>query len=130
MKVHNYSENLAGAKLLENILESKLDNFEGRPLHEILNDNMISLYIEPGVSLVKESAIVATRVIFEKNLPDGQKIVGLGMKKQDILINDNDMFIDPSHYLIGKREDAKDRNIYGSEIYVWKMILFTDIKYI
>lgn len=101
--IGNGFETVTGPNNLISILESKLENFNNQKVYEILNDNLIKLYIEPGKALLDQAGVTLSKVNFVKNIDDNERIIGMDMKNHDILISNQDIFIDPIHFT--KKED-------------------------
>lgn len=95
LNIYNYFEEVVGYKFLEEILSAKLNKYQGRTIGEILSDNMIELYIEPGKSLLDGVGLNVAKVNYIKHTANDDILVGLDMKKSDLLIGDQEMFVDP-----------------------------------
>lgn len=95
LNIYNYYDEIVGEKFLDEILSSKLLKFQNRKIGDILSENMIELYIEPGRSLLDGAGINIARVNFVKENEKSDIIVGLDMKRSDLLIGEQEMFIDP-----------------------------------
>lgn len=95
LNIYNYYDEIVGAKFLNEILETKLSKFQGRAIGDILSENMIELYIEPGRSLLDGAGINIAKVNFVKQNENKDYIVGLDMKRSDLLIGEQEMFVDP-----------------------------------
>ena len=95
LNIYNYYDEIVGNKLLDEILSSKLSRFQNRKIGEILSENMIELYIEPGRSLLDGAGINIAKVNFVKETENHDYLVGLDMKRSDLLIGEQEMFVDP-----------------------------------
>lgn len=78
-------------KYLDSILTSTIN---GRIISEIINDYGLELWIEPGRSLLDNVGLNVSRVNFLKEV-DSKTLVGIEMNKNQMLISDNEIFIDP-----------------------------------
>lgn len=78
-------------KYLDSILSSEID---GRSISEIINDYGLELWIEPGRSLLDNVGLNISRVNFLKEV-DNKLLVGIEMNKNQMLLSDNEIFIDP-----------------------------------
>lgn len=95
LNIHDYYNEITGNQLLDEILSSRLTKFQNREIGEILSENMIELYIEPGCSLLDGAGINIAKVNFVKENENGDYLVGLDMKRSDLLIGEQEMFVDP-----------------------------------
>lgn len=106
LNIYNYYEDRVKEKLLEDILLTRLSKFQNRNIGEILSENMIELMIEPGRSLLDQIGINIARVVYTKKSSKGDFLVGIDMNKSNLLIGDQEMFIDP--ILISKDNGEKE----------------------
>ena len=107
-----YVTPIPGVYNLEKVLDSSLEDFGNRKVLDIIKENLIELYIEPGTAILDQTGIVVTKVNFVKELETGDKMVYLDMKSQDVIMGGGEMFLDPVHLISDdekqKREDAKE----------------------
>ncbi len=101
-----YDDNVKD-KYLDSILSSEID---GRIISEIINDYGLELWIEPGRSLLDNVGLNISRVNFIKEV-DSKTLVGIEMNKNQMLMGDNEIFIDP---IILNNEDKKDFFMIGN----------------
>ena len=111
LNIHNYYNEVFGSKLLDEILSSKLSKFQNREVGEILSENMIELYIEPGCSLLDGAGINIAKVNFVKENENGDYLVGLDMKRSDLLIGEQEMFVDPI-LISDSKEESNGRGVF------------------
>ena len=95
LNIYNYYDEVVGAKFLDDILNTRLTKYQDRKIGEILQENMISLYIEPGKALLDQVGINLAGITYTKKSENGNTLVGVDMKKSDLLIGDQEMFVDP-----------------------------------
>jgi len=88
---YDFYDKVVKDSYLDAILSSHID---GRMLSEIINDYGLELWIEPGRSLLDNAGITVSRVNFSKEV-DGKMLVGIELNKNQILMGDNEIFIDP-----------------------------------
>ena len=105
LNIYNYYDELVKEKFLDAILQTKLSKYQNRKISEILSENMIELYIEPGRSLLDNVGFNVAKVNFTKVDAKGNTLVGLDMKRSDLLIGEQEMFVDP--ILVSKDKDVK-----------------------
>lgn len=111
LNIHNYYNDVFGNKLLDEILSSKLSKFQNREVGEILSENMIELYIEPGCSLLDGAGINIAKVNFVKENENGDYLVGLDMKRSDLLIGEQEMFVDPI-LISDSKEESNGKGVF------------------
>ena len=95
LNIYNYYDEIVGAKFLDDIFATRLLKYQDRTIGEILQENMIVIYIEPGKALLDQVGINLAEVTYSKKSQNGNTLVGLDMKKSDLLIGDQEMFVDP-----------------------------------
>jgi diaminopimelate decarboxylase len=92
--IYDFYNETVGADYLDALLAMPLDDFEGRAIGEFLSENMITLYIEPGSSLLAGAGLTMARVEFLKESSENELLVGLDIKKSDIFMG-QELFVDP-----------------------------------
>lgn len=92
---YGYFEPRPGAQFLDDILNAELPGMDNRLVGDVLRDNMIELWIEPGRALLDQCGITLARVNGIKTSSTGDTIVGLAMKRQDLAFLDQEVFVDP-----------------------------------
>lgn len=95
LNIYNYYDDMVGAKFLEEILSTRLTKYQDRKIGEILQENMITLYIEPGKALLDQVGINLARITYTKKSENNNTLIGVDMKKSDLLIGEQEMFLDP-----------------------------------
>lgn len=95
LNIYNYYEEMVGCNFLDEILSTKLMKYQNMTIGQILRDNMIELYIEPGKSLLDGAGINLAKVNYAKHTLNNDILIGLDMKKSDLLIGEQEMFVDP-----------------------------------
>jgi orn/DAP/arg decarboxylase 2 len=111
LNIHDYYNEITGNQLLDEILSSKLSKFQNRKVGEILSENMIELYIEPGCSLLDGAGINIAKVNFVKENENGDYLVGLDMKRSDLLIGEQEMFVDPI-LISDSKEESNGKGVF------------------
>ena len=76
---------------LNGILSSQID---GRQVSEIINDFGLDLWIEPGRGLLDNVGLNISKVNFVKEI-DNKTLVGLELNKNQMLMGDHEIFVDP-----------------------------------
>lgn len=103
--IYSYYDSLVKGDYLNEILSTKVLKFQNRTLGEILSENMIDLYIEPGRALLDMCGITIAEVNFVKKSAKGHNLVGLDMNSSNILMEGGEIFIDPILIGNGKKEN-------------------------
>ena len=111
LNIHDYYNEITGNQLLDEILSSRLTKFQNREIGEILSENMIELYIEPGCSLLDGAGINIAKVNFVKENENGDYLVGLDMKRSDLLIGEQEMFLDPI-LISDSKEESNGKGVF------------------
>ena len=111
LNIHDYYNEITGNQLLDEILSSRLTKFQNREIGEILSENMIELYIEPGCSLLDGAGVNISEVNFVKENENGDYLVGLDMKRSDLLIGEQEMFVDPI-LISNSKEESNGRGVF------------------
>lgn len=111
LNIHDYYNEITGNQLLDEILSSRLTKFQNREIGEILSENMIELYIEPGCSLLDGAGVNISKVNFVKENENGDYLVGLDMKRSDLLIGEQEMFVDPI-LISDSKEESNGKGVF------------------
>lgn len=123
LNIYNFYNNEASAKDLDEFLSTELEEYQNQTIAEILTENMITLYLEPGRALYDNLGITVTKVNFVKKIKD-DIVVGLDMRRNDLVIVESEIFIDPVIVSDNKVLDKKE-GIY----FVGNMCLESDFIY-
>ena len=110
LNIYNYYDELVGEKFLNEMLQTPLAKYQNRKIADILSENMIELYIEPGRSLLDNAGVNLARVSFVKTDAKGDTLVGVDMKRSDLLIGEQEMFVDP--VLISDASSPSDEGVF------------------
>ncbi|MFA6860156.1 MAG: hypothetical protein WCR30_02055 [Clostridia bacterium] len=108
LNIYNYYEESVKEKFLNDILSARLEKYQNRMVGEILSENMIELAIEPGRSLLDGAGLTLAEVVFSKNSSSGDNLIGASMNRSNLLIGEQEMFVDP--ILIGKSENETNKD--------------------
>ncbi len=88
---YNYYDKQVKAEYLDAIFNSEINE---RKISDIVNDFGLELWIEPGRSLLDNVGLNVTKVNFVKEV-NNKTLVGLEMKKSDLLMNEQEILVDP-----------------------------------
>lgn len=92
---YNYYDSTSGGAFLEELLNQRLLNIGETTVGAFLRDNMIELWIEPGRSLVNQCGITLAKVNCVRSSSNGDSLINVCMKRQDISFLDQEIFVDP-----------------------------------
>jgi diaminopimelate decarboxylase len=107
---YNFFDSSTGADFLNEILSHQIESLDNASLAKFLRDNGIELWIEPGRALLDQVGVTIARVNTVRESSQGETLVCLNMKRQDICFIDQEIFVDP---LILYQNDSLIQN--GSE---------------
>lgn len=108
LNIYNYFDSNVKGKFLSEIFAFKSSKFQNRSLGEILSENMIEVFIEPGRSLLDNAGINLARITYTKTANNDDLLVGLDMNRSNLLIGDQEMLVDP--ILLSSNEEKKEKN--------------------
>lgn len=92
---YNFYDSSTGADFLNEILCHQVESLDNRSLAKLLHDNGIELWIEPGRSLLDQVGVTIARVNSVRESSQGEALVCLNMKRQDLCFIDQEVFVDP-----------------------------------
>ncbi len=92
---HKYAGTVTGSDFLRELLDSPLPGHGGRPASQVLRENMIEIWIEPGKALVNHAGITLASVEFVKEASDGSLLVNLDISRDKICPADQEVMVDP-----------------------------------
>jgi diaminopimelate decarboxylase len=92
---HKYANVTPAADTLTELLDGALPSQGGRRVTQILSDNLIELWLEPGKALVDRAGITIAGVEFTKRLSGGDVLVNLDLSRDKISPADQEVMLDP-----------------------------------
>lgn len=92
---HRYANAVPGPRFLADILTASLPGHHGRTVSEVLRDNLIEVWIEPGRALVDQAGVTLTTVQFTTIAADGSRLVHLDLSRDKICPADQEVLVDP-----------------------------------
>lgn len=92
---YNYFDGTTGPAYLADMLQQPLPDSPDVTAASFLRDNMISLWIEPGRALLDQVGFTIAEVLSTRKSSNGDDLVALRMKRQDISFLDQEIFVDP-----------------------------------
>jgi len=91
---YNFFDSSTGADFLNEILSHQIESLDNASLAKFLRDNGIELWIEPGRALLDQVGVTIARVNTVRESSQGETLVCLNMKRQDICFIDQEIFVD------------------------------------
>jgi len=92
---YNFYEPTPGAQFLDSILSAPMASWNDKTVAEVLKENMIRLWIEPGHALLDQCGVTISRVVSQREGSRGEQMVGLEMKRSDVGFDDQELIVDP-----------------------------------
>ena len=86
---------VSGARYLDALLSAPAPSFGGRPLGELLLEHLYDLTTEPGRALLDQCGVTLARVLEVREGDDGDLLVRLAAKADDIALEDHGVLLDP-----------------------------------
>lgn len=123
LNVYNFYSKETLAEDLDLFLTTKIEEYQNQTVADILLENMITLYIEPGKSLVDNLGISVAKVNFVKTIKN-DTVIGLDMRRNDLVMVDSEVFLDPLVVSEEKELDEK-KGVY----FVGNLCLEGDLIY-
>ena len=123
LNVYNFYSKETLAEDLDLFLSTKIEEYQNQTVADILLENMITLYIEPGKSLLDNLGISVAKVNFVKTIKN-DTVIGLDMRRNDLVMVDSEVFLDPLVVSEEKELDEK-KGVY----FVGNLCLEGDLIY-
>ncbi len=92
---HKYANRVTGPESLGQLLDGVLPGQGGRRIAQVLRENMIELWLEPGKSLVDQAGVTLASVEFIKEAADGSLLVNLDLSRDKICPAGQEVMLDP-----------------------------------
>ena len=92
---HKYANRVTGEESLSQLLDATLPGQGGRRTAQVLRENMIELWLEPGKSLVDQAGVTLASVEFTKEAADGSQLVNLDLSRDKICPAGQEVMLDP-----------------------------------
>ena len=92
---HKYANHVTGPESLGQLLDGVPPAHGGRRTAQVLRDNMIELWLEPGKSLVDQAGLTLASVEFVKEAADGSVLVNLDLSRDKICPAGQEVMLDP-----------------------------------
>ncbi|MFJ2839452.1 decarboxylase [Nocardia sp. NPDC087230] len=92
---HKYANIEPAAAILADLLATPLPGHSGRALGQVLADNLLELWLEPGKALVDQAGVTLASVEFVKTAGNGATLVHLDLSRDTVTAADQEVLIDP-----------------------------------
>jgi len=92
---HKYANRVTGPESLGQLLDGVLPGQGGRRTAQVLRENMIELWLEPGKSLVDQAGVSVASVELVKEAADGSLLVNLDLSRDKICPAGQEVMLDP-----------------------------------
>ena len=123
LNIYNFYNKEKEAEDLDEFLSTEVEDYQNQTVADILRDNMITLYVEPGKSLLDNLGITISKVNFVKNIKE-DIVIGLDMRRNDLVMVESEVFLDPIIVSDGEKLSEK-KGIY----FVGNLCLEGDLIY-
>ena len=110
LTIAEYFNKFSKQDTLDSILSTKSSKFQNQSISDILKENMISLIIEPGKSLLDNVGITITNITYTKYSVNNDLLIGTNMNKSNLMSENKEMFMDP--ILISQNIDNKTNKAF------------------
>jgi diaminopimelate decarboxylase len=94
LNIYSFYEKTASHCFLKEILNTNSFKFKLK-IGQLLRDNLLKLYIEPGRSMLDQCGITVSKVTFTKYGSNNNLQIGLSMNKSDVSFMDHELLTDP-----------------------------------
>ncbi len=92
---HKYANTVPATRMLGELLTAPLEAHGGRTLAQVVAENMLEIWLEPGKALVDHAGITVARVEFVKRAADGSMLVNLDLSRDTVTPADQEVMVDP-----------------------------------
>ena len=90
-----YANRVTGEESLRELLGAMLPGQGGRRATQVLRENMVQLWLEPGKSLVDQAGVTLASVEFVKEAADGSLLVNLDLSRDKLCPAGQEVMLDP-----------------------------------
>ncbi|MQY20811.1 Diaminopimelate decarboxylase [Nocardia sp. RB20] len=103
---HKYANTVSATRMLDELLGAPLEGHGGRTFAQVVTENMLEVWLEPGKSLVDHAGITVARVEFVKRAADGSVLVNVDLSRDSVTPADQEVMVDPLVLPGSARRDA------------------------
>lgn len=113
-----------GADDLHKYLNMKLPAFDNQTAAEVLSENMLDLYIEPGRAMLDQTGITVARVNHVKESVYGETLVALDMNRSNMHSSNLKLLTEP---VLLPRNPKRNKRCEGGVYYIGNLCVSYDI---
>ena len=106
LNIYNFYNKEKEAEDLDLFLSTPIEDYQNQTVAELLTDNMITIYVEPGKALLDNLGVTISKVNFVKKIKD-DIVVGLDMRRNDLVMVESEVFLDP--IVVSESEKLKEK---------------------
>lgn len=92
---HKYANTVPASGMLADLLDAPLERHGGRTVAQVVGDNLLDLWLEPGKALVDHAGITVATVEFVKELANGTVLVNVDLSRDSVTPADQEVMVDP-----------------------------------
>ncbi|MCX4091673.1 alanine racemase [Nocardia sp. alder85J] len=92
---HKYANTVPATGMLADLLAAPLDAHGSRTVAQVVAENLLDVWLEPGKALVDHAGITVARVEFVKRAADGSVLVHVDLSRDTVTPADQEVMVDP-----------------------------------
>ena len=92
---HKYANSEPADRMLAELLTTPLEQHAGRQVAQVVADNLLDVWIEPGKALVDHAGATVATVDFVKEASDGSVLVTVDLSRDGVTPADQEVMVDP-----------------------------------
>ncbi|MGY2091506.1 MULTISPECIES: type III PLP-dependent enzyme domain-containing protein [Nocardia] len=92
---HKYANTVSADRMLADLLGSPLEWHGGRTVAQVVGDNLLEVWLEPGKALVDHAGLTVATVEFVKEVADGSVLVHVDLSRDSVTPADQEVMVDP-----------------------------------
>ncbi|MEU4344661.1 decarboxylase [Nocardia sp. NPDC023852] len=92
---HKYANTVPASGMLADLLDAPLERHGGRTVANVVGENLLELWLEPGKALVDHAGVTVATVEFVKELADGTVLVNVDLSRDSVTPADQEVMVDP-----------------------------------
>ncbi|MCC3332415.1 alanine racemase [Nocardia abscessus] len=92
---HKYANTVSADRMLADLLGAPLERHGGRTVAQVVGDNLLEVWLEPGKALVDHAGVTVAAVEFVKEVADGSVLVHVDLSRDSVTPADQEVMVDP-----------------------------------